>query len=601
MSSKFPWLKLRKKTDPELPLEPPVWFGNRSNGEFFHHQTRREAQMREEILKRAEKEARRHGMDRREFLASSMGMAVTMTVINELGCGSGTKAGPGDGGAVMPPGVCGDGGIASPSGPYVMPQNATCDPSAFIPPCDDFIFDIQTHCFDAGAWRTQNIVYPIFLSLIGSCSDETNKLDCLSPQHYAELMFVDSDTTMTVITSWPAAQCFPERGLLGNPPLACGLPLSNESMRVLRDWINAKAMSQRCINQVQVMPNDFLEHQVEGMYAAVADPHWKCGSWKAYPAWKSDTYQSSSGHSQAYFLTDPIGVAFVEAGLKLGVPNFAIHKGLPIPGFNVVNNQPWDIGPIAKMFPQANFVIYHSAIHAGTGGNPNDPADTLPSAALSTVSTEQVPFGATVNGTFTPGYNAANTPSNPGVLTTTSPPMTGVNQLIQSLLTSGVISNPDNGEPFKAHNVYAEMGSAWSNVMMDTNQAQHYVGKILKYLGPDNMCWGTDCILGGSPQSQIEMFRAFTITQQYQEMYGYPALTPQIKAKIFGLNAAKLYRVDPTLSRCKVDNSSFAMIKRQLDGEIGGRRWAAKTPLGPRTVEEFFAHAREMRAKGVPG
>lgn len=63
MSSRMPWLKLRKKTDPELPLEPPIWFGNRSNGEFFHPQTRREAQMREEIMRRADKEARRHGMD----------------------------------------------------------------------------------------------------------------------------------------------------------------------------------------------------------------------------------------------------------------------------------------------------------------------------------------------------------------------------------------------------------------------------------------------------------------------------------------------------------------------------------------------------------
>ncbi len=593
MSSKFPWLKLRKKTDPELPLEPPMWFGNRSNGEFFHPQTRREAQMREEILKRAEKEARRHGMDRREFLASSMGMAVTLTVINEMGCGSGSsKAGPvADASGTVAAGACGDGGIAAPTGPYVMPPNATCDPNAFIPACDDFIFDIQTHCFDAGEWRTRNIVYPTFLNILANCTDETNKLDCLNPQHYAELMFVDSDTTMTVITSWPAAQCFPERDLLGNQSVACGLPLSNESMRVLRDWIDQKSMSQRCINQVQVMPNDFLERQVEGMYAAIADPNWKCGSWKAYPAWTSDTYPSGTGLAQGYYLTDPVGIAFIEAGLKLGVPNFAIHKGLPIPGFNVINNQPWDIGPIAKMFPQANFVVYHSAIHAGTGGTAADPSQVQGLAALNTTPTEMVPY---------PGYMAANTPADPTVLKAT-PTLTGVNQLIQSLIDSKVIANPDAGEAFKPHNVYAEMGSAWSNVMTDTVQSQHYVGKILKYLGPSNMCWGTDCILGGSPQSQIEAFRAFQITPQYQEMYGYPALTPQMKAQIFGLNAAKLYRVDPTQSRCKVDNSSFAMMKRQLDGEIGGRRWAVKTPLGPRNIEEFLAHARVTRAKGVPG
>jgi hypothetical protein len=43
------------------------------------------------------------------------------------------------------------------------------------------------------------------------------------------------------------------------------------------------------------------------------------------------------------------------------------------------------------------------------------------------------------------------------------------------------------------------------------------------------------------------------------------------------------------------------MMKRELDEEIGPRRWAVKSPLGPRTPEEFFAHAKEARAKGVPG
>jgi hypothetical protein len=137
--------------------------------------------------------------------------------------------------------------------------------------------------------------------------------------------------------------------------------------------------------------------------------------------------------------------------------------------------------------------------------------------------------------------------------------------------------------------------------MNDVTQSQHYIGKLLKYLGPDNMVWGTDCILGGSPQAQIEAFRMFSITPQFQQMYGYPALTADMKKKIFGLNAAKIYRVDPTAARCRVTNSSFAMMKRELDEEIGPRRWAVKSPLGPRTPEEFFAHAKEARAKGVPG
>jgi hypothetical protein len=344
-------------------------------------------------------------------------------------------------------------------------------------------------------------------------------------------------------------------------------------MRNLRDWINARAMSQRCINQVQVMPNDFIEHQIEGMYAAVADPSWKCGSWKAYPAWTSDTFVSKSGFAQGYFLTDPIGRAFIEAGLKLGVPNFAIHKGLPIPGFDVLHNEPIDIGPVAIDYPDANFVIYHSAINAGTGGTGL--------SALRPTPTEMGPYDAR------------------------APKPLGVNMLIRSLIDSGAIHDPDNPDTSKKLparlNVFAERGSAWSQVMTDTNQAQHYIGKLLKYLGPDNIVWGTDCILSGTPQPQIEMFKSFTITAEYQDKYGYPALTDDMKRKIFGLNAAALYHVDPTAARCKVNQSSFAMMKRELDEGLGPRRWTQKGPLGPRNAEEFLTHARLQRTKRAPG
>ena len=52
------------------------------------------------------------------------------------------------------------------------------------------------------------------------------------------------------------------------------------------------------------------------------------------------------------------------------------------------------------------------------------------------------------------------------------------------------------------------------------------------------MLWGTDAIWYGSPQPQIMAFRAFEITPEYQDRYRYPALTPELKRKVFGLNAA---------------------------------------------------------------
>jgi hypothetical protein len=543
---RFPWLKLGKKTEPERPLEPPIWLNNHSNGEYYHAQTPREAAMKEEILKRADQQARYLGMDRREFLASSMGMVTSLAVVNQMtGCS----------GAETPK----KSGEVKEEGPYLTPIEATCEETDLLKG-DEFIFDIQTHSFDDGEWRESNTVYPTFLSILGGCDERSDSLDCYDQERYGRLMFVESDTTMAVITSWPAATCDADRELFQRHAKACGLPLSNDGMRKMRDWVNERAASQRLVNQVQIMPNDNLPLQLEIMQMAMQDPKWRAVSWKCYPAWRSDSYPSKEGFARGYFLSDKIGRKFIETGIALGVPNFAVHKGLPIPGFDVEHNMPSDIGPVAKDYPEANFVVYHSAIGAGSAFNPL--------ASFVGGATESVPF--------------SKGEKNP----------TGCNALIKSLVDNDI--GPGS-------NVYAELGSAWSNVMTDAVAAQHLIGKLLKYVGEDNVVWGTDCILNGSPQSQIEAFRAFTITEAFQEKYGYPALTKQIKRKIFGLNAAKIFRIDPELKRCKVTNDSFAAYKRGLDGEVGGRRFTAQGPLGPTDRRSFLQLARRSIAQGKPG
>ena len=57
------------------------------------------------------------------------------------------------------------------------------------------------------------------------------------------------------------------------------------------------------------------------------------------------------------------------------------------------------------------------------------------------------------------------------------------------------------------------------------------------------MLWGTDSIWYGSPQDQIQAFRTFQIAPKLREQYGYPEITPALRAKIFGLNAARVYAI----------------------------------------------------------
>jgi hypothetical protein len=76
--------------------------------------------------------------------------------------------------------------------------------------------------------------------------------------------------------------------------------------------------------------------------------------------------------------------------------------------------------------------------------------------------------------------------------------------------------------------------------------------------GEDRIIWGTDSIWGGGPQNQIDRFRAFQIRDDIAEKYGYKKLTPEIKAKAFGLNAARLYKLDVKAKRKAIKNDKIA-------------------------------------------
>ena len=74
------------------------------------------------------------------------------------------------------------------------------------------------------------------------------------------------------------------------------------------------------------------------------------------------------------------------------------------------------------------------------------------------------------------------------------------------------------------------------------------------------------------------MLKAFQITEEYQERYGYPTLTRELKAKILGLNGAALYEVDPTDAPCEFTVRELEQIRRQLPGNEHGAR---SPDLGP--------------------
>src|SRR6187401_1577813 len=146
----------------------------------------------------------------------------------------------------------------------------------------------------------------------------------------------------------------------------------------------------------------------------------------------------------------------------------------------------------------------------------------------------------------------------------------GVDVLVRSMLEAG-----------RPGNVYAELGSTWRYVMRDPDQAAHLLGKLLRTFGEDRVLWGTDSLWYGSPQDQIQAFRAFEIGAELQEKHGYPALSAELKRKILGANAAALYAIEPPTTTCEFSRDELAKL-RETDG-------VAFRTYGPETDRELRA------------
>ena len=232
-------------------------------------------------------------------------------------------------------------------------------------------------------------------------------------------------------------------------------------------------------------------------------------------AWKIYTMVPTADHF--YFDDhDPsrpqIGQRFIDHVREIGPPILCTHKGISsIVGSTPELASPVDIGPAAARNPDVSFVVYHSGFEPGAGGvGPYDPDDPAPQ---------------------------------------------GVDRLIRSVEDAGLGPN---------ENVYAELGGTWWFVMQDPTVAAHVLGKLLKHIGEDRVVWGTDSIWFGTPQDQIQALRTFQISSELQERHGYPELTDEIKAKIFGLTSAALYGIEPPESTCEVSAADIETIRANL-------------------------------------
>jgi len=134
-----------------------------------------------------------------------------------------------------------------------------------------------------------------------------------------------------------------------------------------------------------------------------------------------------------------------------------------------------------------------------------------------------------------------------------------------------------------------------------TGRGARALGKLLSRVGTQRVLWGTDAIWYGSPQPQIMAMRAFQITPEFQDRSHYPALTDQVKAGIFGLNAAALFGVDATAVRCGLRSDPLATgIEEVSSLRAEGALPSAWTPHGPTTRRQLLAWLAAPGTRWVP-
>lgn len=380
------------------------------------------------------------------------------------------------------------------------------DPRAFEEkrPKKQFIFDIQTHHVDISRkWYDTTpdgkAVRSFFTLLRPGAKSTEDALEQLNRAHYVKELFGDSDTVMAVISGVPTRTW--DRN-----------PLPPDQMVATRKYVNDIAGSRRVLSHGLVRPNlgpkelDEMERQAKTL---------KVDAWKMYTgaeigekAWRLDD--------------EKVAYPFWEKTRKLGIKNVCVHKGLPLSAFNEKACTPADVEKAAKDFPDLNFIIYHSAYRGPSG-----------------LLTSWIGRGTGEKVVDKPTKDPQEVP--------------WVSDLFRMLK-----KNP------KIKNVYFELGSTFNILSAsDPKKCLHMLGQMIQTAGADHILWGTDSIWNGSPQGQIERFRRLKMDEALMKEFKYPELTAEFKDGVLGLNAAKLFGVDPKAAWKAIKTDKLSQLKEE--------------------------------------
>ncbi|HXG10949.1 MAG TPA: amidohydrolase family protein [Gemmataceae bacterium] len=489
------WQRDRKKG-----VDSPVPTQVVSNEEFIPR-PQNESQKKVEYLigVLAEEKAKKLGMDRRSFMASSMGLA-TCFLASNLVYGK----------------------------HWEVEEIETLEPAATEekwPKGEYFIFDVQTHFTNGLAlgFRDMEFIRNMGFKL-------KNDADAYSFPNFVKEIFFDSETNMIVISGVPGKEINrgPDGKILegkARTPGYAGQILPSWLMAQRKKEINDLAGCQRALCQGNCAPNHYWDTKTNAPdWTALFEQMEREVKTYGIDSWKWYCHTDPGRSGNGFRLDDEkLTYPFYERSKKLGLKIFSVHKGYASQSRTLGHlANPADVEKAALDHPDLTFIIYHSALK-------HDPAEP---------EFKKEGFFDPTTGDFA----------------------------WHDVLMKIKQRNP------QLTNVYPEIGSAFGSLAIQHPvMCQHLIGKNIKYYGVDHVIWGTDCLWWGSPQWVIDAFKRFQISDELCEKFGYTKLTKEDKAKIFGLNAAKIYGVDVNAPRKGLPRDTFEKLK-QAYLDQGGRR-----------------------------
>ena len=294
-------------------------------------------------------------------------------------------------------------------------------------------------------------------------------------------------------------------GLISTPPgpYPQEAVVPPKEMVHIRDEVNRLAGSQRMLAHGLATPQ---LGAADLDFMAMQAEQLKIDAWKCY------TGSCPRGFEHGWWMNDEtIAYPMLEQARKLKVKRVCVHKGLPL-GPVPEYNHPKDLIQAAKDFPDIDFLVYHSGMKSAA------------SIDKAFEKTGEIPW------------------------------TTEFCRMKQA--------SPD------VKNIYMEIGSTFAQLVTTHPLiCAHFFGQILDAFTADHVLWGTDSIWYGTPQWQIEAFRRFEIPDLLIEKHRYHALTRDVKKKIFGLNAARLFQVDVGVVRNALPNDAVGRLRMSYQEE----------------------------------